>query len=40
VEVGVNDVLHIPPNEPHRLDTIGDEPLGFLCIAQPKTLQK
>ncbi len=36
VEVGVDDVLYIPPNEQHQFENIGDEPLGFLCAVPPR----
>ena len=36
VEVGVGDVIYIPPNEEHQFENIGDEPLGFLCAAPPR----
>ncbi len=31
-EIGFGDVVYIPPNEVHQLKTVGDEPLGFLCV--------
>lgn len=36
VEVGVGDVLYIPPNEQHQFENIGNEPLGFLCAVPPR----
>ncbi|MCZ6633325.1 MAG: cupin domain-containing protein [bacterium] len=35
-EVGVGDVIYIPPNEEHQFENIGDEPLGFLCAVPPR----
>ena len=35
-EVGPRDAVYISPNEEHQLHTLGDEPLGFLCIVPPK----
>ena len=40
VEAGIVDVIYIPSNERHQLETVGDAPLGFLCISQPKILQE
>ncbi|MBL7200228.1 MAG: cupin domain-containing protein [Anaerolineae bacterium] len=31
-EVEFGDVIYIPPNEVHQLRSLGDEPLGFLCV--------
>jgi quercetin dioxygenase-like cupin family protein len=31
-ELGAGDVVYIRGNEWHQLTTIGDEPLGFLCV--------
>ncbi len=36
VEVGPRDAVYISPDEEHQLHTLGDEPLGFLCIVPPK----
>jgi quercetin dioxygenase-like cupin family protein len=36
VEVGVGDVLYVPPDEQHQFENIGDEPLGFLCAVPPR----
>jgi quercetin dioxygenase-like cupin family protein len=36
VEVGPRDAVYISPNEEHQLHTLGDEPLGFLCVIPPK----
>lgn len=35
-EVGPGDVVYIPSNEQHQFESIGDEPLGFLCVVPPK----
>ena len=35
-EVGPGDVVYIPPNEQHQFESIGEEPLGFLCVVPPK----
>ena len=32
VEVGPRDVVYIPGGEVHQFHTIGDAPLGFLCV--------
>jgi S-methyl-1-thioxylulose 5-phosphate methylthiotransferase len=32
-EAGPGDAVFIASGEPHRLTTLGDEPLGFLCTA-------
>lgn len=39
VEVGVGDVVYIPPNEEHQFENIGGEPLGFLC-AVPREIEE
>jgi quercetin dioxygenase-like cupin family protein len=31
-EVGVGDVVYIKPDEVHRFDSLGPEPLGFICV--------
>lgn len=31
-EVGPGDVVYIPPDEMHRFDSLGPEPLGFICV--------
>lgn len=31
-EVGCGDVIYIPSHEVHQFKTLGDEPLGFLCV--------
>ena len=35
-ELGVGDVVYIPPNEQHQFENIGDEPFGFLCAVPPR----
>ena len=37
-EVAAGDAIYIPPNEPHQFQSIGDEPLGFLCVIPSKDL--
>jgi quercetin dioxygenase-like cupin family protein len=32
VEVGPRDVVYVPGDEVHQFRTLGDEPLGFLCV--------
>jgi quercetin dioxygenase-like cupin family protein len=32
VSVGPRDVVYVEPNEVHQFRTLGDEPLGFLCV--------
>lgn len=31
-DVGIGDVVYIKPDEMHRFDSIGPEPLGFICV--------
>ena len=31
-DVGVGDVVYIGPDEEHRFDSLGPEPLGFICV--------
>lgn len=31
-EVGPGDVVYIGPDEEHRFDSLGPEPLGFICV--------
>jgi quercetin dioxygenase-like cupin family protein len=35
-EVGPNDAVFVPSNTLHQFTPIGDEPLGFLCVINPK----
>jgi quercetin dioxygenase-like cupin family protein len=35
-EVGPNDLVYVSPNDVHQFFTVGDEPLGFLCVIPPK----
>jgi len=37
-EVGPRDVLYFEPWMPHHLVTLGDEPLGFLCVIPNKKM--
>jgi len=37
-EVGPNDVLYFEPWMPHYLETLGNEPLGFLCVIPNKKM--
>ncbi|MHA1399126.1 MAG: cupin domain-containing protein [Candidatus Heimdallarchaeaceae archaeon] len=32
VEVAADDVLYVPPNEPHGYSNEGEEPLVFICV--------
>lgn len=32
VVAGPRDVVYVPGNEVHQFSTLGDEPLGFLCV--------
>jgi quercetin dioxygenase-like cupin family protein len=36
VEIGPRDAIYIGPDEIHQLRSIGNEPLGFLCVIPPK----
>jgi quercetin dioxygenase-like cupin family protein len=31
-EVAHGDVVYVPPDEVHQFKSIGEEPLGFLCV--------
>jgi len=35
-KVAFGDVVYIPPHEVHQLKSVGDEPLGFLCVIPAK----
>jgi S-methyl-1-thioxylulose 5-phosphate methylthiotransferase len=35
VEVGAGDVVYVPGDELHCFEAVGDEPLGFICVAPP-----
>jgi quercetin dioxygenase-like cupin family protein len=37
-EVGPRDIIYIQPWEYHSFTTLGDEPLGFLCVIPNKKL--
>jgi quercetin dioxygenase-like cupin family protein len=34
-ELGPGDVVYVAPDELHSFEALGDEPLGFLCVAPP-----
>jgi quercetin dioxygenase-like cupin family protein len=34
-EVAEGDVVYVGPDELHCFEAVGDEPLGFLCVAPP-----
>jgi quercetin dioxygenase-like cupin family protein len=34
-ELGPGDVVYVAPDELHCFEAIGDEPLGFVCVAPP-----
>ena len=34
--VAVGDVVYVSPGERHQFRSVGDEPLGFLCIVPPR----
>ena len=34
-ELGPGDVVYVAPDELHCFEAIGDEPLGFICVAPP-----
>jgi quercetin dioxygenase-like cupin family protein len=35
-DVGPGDVVYIAPNEQHQFESVGEGPLGFLCVVPPK----
>jgi quercetin dioxygenase-like cupin family protein len=35
-EVGPGDVVYVAGDELHCFEAIGDEPLGFICVAPPR----
>ncbi len=35
VEVSFGDVIYVPPYETHQFRSVGDDPLGFLCVVPP-----
>ncbi len=39
-EVQAGDVLYIPPMEVHQFESIGEQPLGFLCVIPNKALAR
>jgi quercetin dioxygenase-like cupin family protein len=34
-EIGPGDVVYVAPDELHCFEALGDEPLGFICVAPP-----
>jgi quercetin dioxygenase-like cupin family protein len=34
-ELGPGDVVYVAPDELHCFEALGDEPLGFICVASP-----
>ena len=34
-ELGPGDVVYVAPDELHCFEALGDEPLGFVCVAPP-----
>lgn len=34
-DVGPGDVVYVAPDELHSFQALGDEPLGFICVAPP-----
>jgi quercetin dioxygenase-like cupin family protein len=36
--VGPRDIVYISPHDLHQLRASGDEPLGFLCVIDPKAV--
>jgi S-methyl-1-thioxylulose 5-phosphate methylthiotransferase len=34
-ELGPGDVVYVGPDELHCFEALGDEPLGFICVAPP-----
>jgi quercetin dioxygenase-like cupin family protein len=34
--LGVGDAVYVAPDETHRFECTGTEPLGFLCVALPR----
>lgn len=35
-ELAPGDVVYVAPDELHCFEALGDEPLGFICVAPPK----
>ena len=35
-ELGAGDVVYVAGNELHCFEALGDEPLGFICVAPPR----
>lgn len=38
-EVGPKDIVYISPDDLHQVRNAGDEPLGFLCVIDPKAMK-
>jgi quercetin dioxygenase-like cupin family protein len=36
-EVGQGDVVYVPGDELHCFETLGEEPLGFVCVVGPRS---
>jgi quercetin dioxygenase-like cupin family protein len=34
-DLGPGDVVYVAPHELHSFEALGDEPLGFICVAPP-----
>jgi quercetin dioxygenase-like cupin family protein len=34
-DLGPGDVVYVEPNELHSFEAVGDETLGFICVAPP-----
>jgi len=37
-ELGPGDVVYVAGDELHCFEALGDEPLGFICVAPPRAL--
>jgi quercetin dioxygenase-like cupin family protein len=35
-ELAPGDVVYVAPDELHSFEAVGDEPLGFICVAPPR----
>jgi quercetin dioxygenase-like cupin family protein len=38
INVGLRDVIYVPPNEVHQFKNTGEEPFGFICVIPNKDL--
>jgi quercetin dioxygenase-like cupin family protein len=38
-ELGPGDVVYIKASEQHCFEALGDEPLGFICVAPPTRME-